>query len=685
MRGVWCGAWSAIAILAIAIVTPAGAGPLGDDPGGADPLRSLTEAQRSAAQALGDARRFVDAGDFSKARSALARTGELGSLGGYVDLVRVRLLMGEGAHAKAYQTATAALDGSESRAVRAALGVLQGEALAMGGDTKGAELAWSGVFDTTVTSSGAVDNGARQSVELLIVAARQRTGSLDPSANPLVLLDQNYAGLVKTAPATPLHLLEPSDALDRAAAALDAGHPEQALAFYDHALSKKLDPTMQRRAASGRAKALFRARKYDAATKAYTALLPDLEARFWLARSFARTGKVEASLAEFARVAEGSNDDLASWSLYLSGTLREDRGEMSEAIADFQRASEYKRFSDRVRSALWRKGWAEYRTKAYANARQTYRRLVDKTDDPLDALRPRYWAARAAILSGDTKSGRDALAEIARTYPLTYYGWRAKERLSIDGTALVTNQYELVEGTQGVDDESIERAALLIEGGLSDLARDELRFALRDARGFADRTRLGILLARVGDYHRASELVVNAYAESLARGLQQGRETLWWLSWPPAYRETILEAFPENASIEPELVWAIMREESLFQVDARSSVGALSLLQLMPATATELASEKGMAGFKGEDLFDPKTNITLGALYLDQLASRFDGRMSAAIGSYNAGAYRVSQWLEGEARTLDDDVWVENIPYDQTRAYVKRVMRSLHVYKTFYR
>jgi soluble lytic murein transglycosylase len=134
-----------------------------------------------------------------------------------------------------------------------------------------------------------------------------------------------------------------------------------------------------------------------------------------------------------------------------------------------------------------------------------------------------------------------------------------------------------------------------------------------------------------------------------------------------------------------ELVWAIIREESHYRVDARSVVGALGLLQLMPKTAAQLATKQGLDSFESEDLFDPRTNITLGSAYLAQLGTRFDGRMSAAIGSYNAGPNKVSTWLRGAAGRLEDDVWVENIPYDQTRGYVKRVLRSLHVYKVFYR
>ena len=138
-------------------------------------------------------------------------------------------------------------------------------------------------------------------------------------------------------------------------------------------------------------------------------------------------------------------------------------------------------------------------------------------------------------------------------------------------------------------------------------------------------------------------------------------------------------------AIEPELVLAIMREESHYRVDARSVVGALGLLQLMPETANQLAQEKGLDAFETEDLFDPRINIMLGSTYLLQLGNRFEGRISAVIGSYNAGPNRVASWLRGEAGVIEDDIWVENIPYDQTRGYVKRVLRSLHAYKVFYR
>jgi soluble lytic murein transglycosylase len=646
----------------------------------ADPATRLSAVQREAAKLLGEANRLVRIGSTDEARQALGRVKGTPALAGYTELVRVQLLMKEGRHADAHRVAGHAIDLPGSDALRAALGVLQGEALAMGGDASGAELAWTSVL----AQPAAKDEAIRNSIQLSIIASRQRTGSLDPTLDPRILLDQNFPDVAIVSPPTPTQALPSKVVLSRAREAFKAGRTERAIELFDEAIAGDLDARRLRAAKMGRARTLFQARRYESALKAFDALLPEVEARFWRARSLARLGDIEGSLEEFDRVSQGSNEEFASWALYLMGTLHDDRNQTKKAIDVFRRAAQYKRYPDRVRATLWRKGWLQYRSGAHADSRETFSDLVPRVADPLEQLRPRYWSNRAAMLSNDEEAGLVELEQVARDFPLTYYGWRAQERLSLAGAGLVDSERNLADGTRRVDDEAIERITLLIEADLDDLARDELRFAARRARGFFDRTRVGALLVRVGDFNRAHELVVIAYADSLARGVQKGREALWWLSWPPAYRGLIDEVLPRGAVVEPELVSAIMREESRYRVDARSPVGALGLLQLMPDTASKLAAEQGLEAFETEDLFDPRTNIMLGSAYLAQLGERFDGRMSAAIGSYNAGPHKVAAWLQGEGGQLEDDVWVENIPYDQTRRYVKRVLRSLHVYKVFY-
>jgi soluble lytic murein transglycosylase len=103
----------------------------------------------------------------------------------------------------------------------------------------------------------------------------------------------------------------------------------------------------------------------------------------------------------------------------------------------------------------------------------------------------------------------------------------------------------------------------------------------------------------------------------------------------------------------------------------------------MPATGRGLATALGAARFDAAELYVPKRNLELGAFYLSQLLTRFDGRFSAAIASYNAGPEAVARWLAADGEREEDE-WVESIPYDQTRNYVRRVLRSVHVYRSLY-
>jgi soluble lytic murein transglycosylase len=157
---------------------------------------------------------------------------------------------------------------------------------------------------------------------------------------------------------------------------------------------------------------------------------------------------------------------------------------------------------------------------------------------------------------------------------------------------------------------------------------------------------------------------------------------IWWHAWPVPFAVEVRGASVEGTALDEELIYAVMREESGYRPEVLSVSGARGLLQLMPETAELVAKRVELAEFSVEDLFLPRVNIQLGSAYLAELLGRFSGRASAAIGSYNAGPHRVTRWLDGEL--LDDDEWVEEIPYDQTRSYVKRVLRSVYAYRVLY-
>ncbi|WP_213877800.1 transglycosylase SLT domain-containing protein [Pseudomonas sp. dw_358] len=150
------------------------------------------------------------------------------------------------------------------------------------------------------------------------------------------------------------------------------------------------------------------------------------------------------------------------------------------------------------------------------------------------------------------------------------------------------------------------------------------------------------------------------------------------IRFPMAHRDALVR---ESATrgIHPSWAFAITRQESAFMDDARSGVGAMGLMQLMPATAKETSRKFDIPLSSPQQVLDPDKNIQLGAAYLSQVQSQFNGNRVLASAAYNAGAGRVRQWLKG-ANHLSFDVWVESIPFDETRQYVQNVLSYSVIY-----
>ena len=150
------------------------------------------------------------------------------------------------------------------------------------------------------------------------------------------------------------------------------------------------------------------------------------------------------------------------------------------------------------------------------------------------------------------------------------------------------------------------------------------------------------------------------------------------IRFPMAHQGSLTRA-ARNRGLHSSWVFAITRQESAFMNDARSGAGAGGLMQLMPATAQETARKFGIPLSSPRQVYDPETNIQLGAAYLSQVHAQFGGNRVLASAAYNAGPGRVRQWLRG-ADHLAFDVWVESIPFDETRQYVQNVLSYSVIY-----
>jgi soluble lytic murein transglycosylase len=143
------------------------------------------------------------------------------------------------------------------------------------------------------------------------------------------------------------------------------------------------------------------------------------------------------------------------------------------------------------------------------------------------------------------------------------------------------------------------------------------------------------------------------------------------LLYPQPYDREVRSA-AKLTDIDPDLIYGVMRQESLYRADAVSSAGAYGLLQLIPATARSTAQRWKRPRPSPGDLLTPSVSVTLGAGQLRMLLDRFGGQTAVALAGYNAGPNAAARWLPAES--IDPDIWIENIPYNETRSYVQRVL-----------
>ncbi|MCW8194074.1 transglycosylase SLT domain-containing protein [Proteobacteria bacterium 005FR1] len=280
-----------------------------------------------------------------------------------------------------------------------------------------------------------------------------------------------------------------------------------------------------------------------------------------------------------------------------------------------------------------------------------------------------YWRARALEQLGvddpDYPSAEQIYASLALTR--TFYGF-----LSAD---LLGHEYSLVDKPVNPSIEHLDliknlpamrRAKELLDLGRSVQARREWFYATRGLDP-AQLLAAGKLAEEWGWYRKSIQAMIEAnYWDDLQ------------LRFPLAYLEEMNSA-SASTNVEPTFLYAIARQESAFAADARSPAGAMGLMQLLPSTAKRTAQKIGMK-YSYWDLINPSQNIQLGSRYLDQLLEQFNGNRVLAAAAYNAGPYRVKKWLAETDKQLPYDIWIETIPFWETRGYVQNVLAYSVIY-----
>ncbi len=244
------------------------------------------------------------------------------------------------------------------------------------------------------------------------------------------------------------------------------------------------------------------------------------------------------------------------------------------------------------------------------------------------------------------------------------------------------------------------RAMDLIELDRFAEAADEMNeayLAWRDASG-APRLRSGLVALMTGDApprramtaavrrsRRALDLPTRKTLSQIARvlgdpgiGLRFGNYRL--NEHPRAYAE-LVERAARKHGVDPNLLFAVMRVESIYNRRIISTAGAIGLMQIMPHTGRRIATKLGVSSFEPSDLLDPALNVEFSAWYLASLLKRFDNRLPLAIASYNGGPHNVRLWMRGSPKNMPLDAFLERIPFSQTHRYVRRVLTHYAAYR----
>ncbi len=282
-----------------------------------------------------------------------------------------------------------------------------------------------------------------------------------------------------------------------------------------------------------------------------------------------------------------------------------------------------------------------------------------------------YWKARGlqalAAQSQDGESMRGMARELFASIAgqVSFYGKLAGEELgasfALPGrpAALMPEEEEAAARRPG-----LQRALQLIAIGLRNEGVREWNFTLR---GMSERELLAA--AQLACDREVWDRCINTSDRTRAEFNVEQR-------FPTPFRKEV-QAWAQAAGLEPAYVYGLIRQESRFVMDARSSVGASGLMQLMPATARWTARKIGLP-YTADLITDRDTNIKLGTSYLKLVLDDFDGSQPMATAAYNAGPSRPRRWRDGPL--LEPAVWAENIPFNETRDYVKKVLSNATVY-----
>ena len=420
-------------------------------------------------------------------------------------------------------------------------------------------------------------------------------------------------------------------------------------------------------------------------------------AKFDVGRNLWNLGQPMAGAKYFKEVTQSTHSsELAVKAQFFLGKIYEENKNFPEALKNYTIALEKYPDDDYAQWAGWRLGWVHYLDGKFEQAFNKFQEVAHRFPDKSFIEYNLYWSAKSAEKLNKKDVARDLYVQVAELYPYTFHGIRAKDRLLVLGIKTLPESQNPVPDTK---EENLQlgrplsaqekfhhiRANELTQLGLIEDARNEIG----ELQKTVQKNLTGVLwlsqLYQQAQGYAESLRLLHLYKDFTTKPNEKNlSEKFWKHFFPLAYKEAIV-AYAKSRAVDPFFVNGIIRQESLFDSQALSPAGARGLMQIMPATGKKLyPNTKLKKPFETDALFDPDLNIRLGVKYVSQLNKRFNKNGMHILISYNAGPHVLKKWLKRFGHLSDQDVFIESIPYPETRRYVKHVLRNLGIYKALY-
>jgi soluble lytic murein transglycosylase len=459
-----------------------------------------------------------------------------------------------------------------------------------------------------------------------------------------------------------------------------ADHYDEALKLLDRASKRFPEATKSAMYRTVRVKALFNSRHYSELMSETAGQKLEPSLALLRARAAWRAGAPQEFLAGLAQIETSAPDsrEAAEAKLLRAKYYTTDEVDYGKAVDNLQDAIDAGLAGGEGEN-LWTLGWTYVLWGHDDDALRVFDRYLREYPDGDYRTNALFWSGKIYAKRGDNAARDAKWSQLVAEYPYSYYAYRVRQAPTPVGGgqagAPVLHAFPDLTIAEPRVDVVNELASI-------DLLRDATREMKLIAAAHPDSPGIAFALAdlyvRAGEPFKANGILQRKFREFVRHGGANVPQRFWEILFPLSYWETI-QAKAAKRNVDPYLLASIIRQESGFEPSTVSNAGAVGLMQIMPAEASRIAGQE----ITRQALFDPQTNIMVGAAEYAQKLAAMHGNQVLAIAAYNAGEEAVSRWLE-KTPIADEDVFIESIPYAETRLYVKTVTRNRFEYQRVY-